>query len=126
MALHARAIRFSTNVNQTYPNAPMTYPSEVVWRQLVRSADSVSNNLAEAGNGSSDADFLNKMRLALREGEESKACLTKILNGPLANASRVHELRLDNETDQLCAIFSSIITNMSIRLAEEARRTRRK
>lgn len=125
-ALHDRAIRFSTNVNQSYPKTPMSYPSEVVWKQLVRCADSASNNLIEAGNGSSDADFLAKMRLALREAKESKACLTKILLAPLENATRVRELALEDEADQLCAIFSSIITNMSLRLAEQGRGTRQR
>ncbi|MFM8533026.1 MAG: four helix bundle protein [Acidimicrobiia bacterium] len=126
IALQARAIRFSTLVNQTYPAAAIAYPSEVVWKQLVRCADSASNNLVEAGNGSSDPDFLNKMRLALREAKEAKACLTKIIDAPLANASRLQELRLENEADQLCAIFSSIITNMSIRLADENRKGRKR
>jgi four helix bundle protein len=97
----------------------MNYPGEIVWGQLVRAADSTSNNLVEAGNGSTDADFLNKMRLALREAKESKACLQKILGAPLANAGRVAELNLEDEADQLCAIFSTIITNMERRLANE-------
>ena len=100
----------------------MNYPSEVVWKQLVRCADSTSNNLVEAGNGSTDADFLNKMRLTLREAKESKACLTKIRQAPLANAKRVMDLQLEQEADQLCAIFSTIITNMEIRLAEGKKR----
>ena len=104
----------------------MNYPSEVVWKQLIRSADSASNNLVEAGNGSSDADFLNKMRLALRETKESKACLAKIRHAPLENAKRVIELGLEDEADQLSAIFSTIITNMEIRLAEERQKARRK
>jgi four helix bundle protein len=99
----------------------MEYPSEVVWKQLVRAADSTSNNLIEAGNGSSDADFLNKMRLALREAKESHACLIKIRRAPLLNAERVIELKLEDEADQLCAIFSKIITNMTIRIGEQQR-----
>jgi four helix bundle protein len=102
----------------------MSHPSEVVWRQLVRAADSTSNNLIEAGNGSTDADFLNKMRLALREAKESKACLQKIRLAPLANAARVTELDLEDEADQLCAIFSTIIMNMERRLAAEKPRRR--
>lgn len=66
------------------------------------------------------------MRLALREAKEAKACLTKILDAPLENAPQVRTLRLEDEADQLCAIFSSIITNMSIRLAEPKTRARRK
>jgi len=125
LALHNRAINFTTTVNQTYPRGSMDYPSEVVWKQLVRAADSASNNLIEAGNGSTDADFLNKMRLALREAKESFACLTKIRRGPLANATRIKELKLDDEADQLCAIFSTIITNMAIRIGEQQRASRR-
>ena len=118
-ALHERAIRFSTNINRLYPLEPVNYPSEVVWRQLVRAADSTSNNLVEADNGSTAADFLNKMRLALREAKESKTCLTKVRLAPLANASRVIELGLEQEADELCAIFSTIITNMEIRLEQQ-------
>jgi four helix bundle protein len=102
----------------------MNHPSEIVWRQLVRAADSTSNNLVEAGNGSTDADFLNKMRLALREAKESKACLQKILMAPLANADRIGDLNLEDEADQLCAIFSTIITNMERRLAQEKTKRR--
>ena len=122
IALHERAIRFSTNVNRSYPEDQQNYPSKVVWEQLVRAADSASNNLVEADNGSTDADFLNKMRLALREAKESKTCLTKVRLAALANASRVIELRLEQEADELCAIFSTIIINMEIRLADERQR----
>jgi four helix bundle protein len=124
LALHERAIRFSTHINQSYPASPMNYPSRIVWEQLVRAGDGASNNLIEADNGSSDADFLNKMRTALRETKESKACLSKICRTPLANASRVTELGLEREADELCAIFSTIITNMERRLAGSKRRGR--
>ena len=122
LALHERAIRFSTNVNLSYPESRMSYPSEVVWGQLVRAADSASNNLVEAGNGSTDADFLNKMRVALREAKESTACLKKIRLGALANASRVMSLGLEQEADELSAIFSTIITNMERRLGHQKAR----
>ena len=125
LALQARAIRFSTSVNQSFPESPINRPSEVVWDQLVRAADSTSNNLVEAGNGSTDADFLNKMRIALREAKESKVCLQKIRLASLANAARTIELNLEDEADQLCAIFSTIITNMERRLAREKERRRK-
>ena len=118
-ALHDRAIRFTTNVIQSYPQDQQNYPSRIVWEQLVRAADSTSNNLVEADNGSSDADFLNKMRLALREAKEAKTCLMKIRLASLTNADRLVELGLEQEADELCAIFSTIITNMEIRLGEE-------
>lgn len=125
IALQERAIRFSTNINRLYPEGPINYPSEIVWGQLVRAADGASNNLVEADNGSPDADFLNKMRTALREAKESKACLAKICQAPLENAARVRELGLAQEADELCAIFSTIITNMERRLAAGRRKRTR-
>lgn len=119
LALHERALRFSNNVNQSYPAGPINYPSQIVWGQLVRASDSMSNNLVEAGNGSTDPDFLNKMRVSLREAKESTMCLAKIRRAPLANAPRVISLGLEQEADELCAIFSTIITNMETRLARE-------
>ena len=119
LALRERALTFSNNVNQSYPADGMNYPSEVVWNQLVRAADSTSNNLAEAGGGISDADFLYKMRVVLREAKESYVCLVKIRRGPLANAQRVLALGLEQEADELSAIFSTIITNTERRIERE-------
>lgn len=125
LALQDRALRFSNNINQSYPTGPINYPSEVVWAQLVRAGDGTSSNLIEAGDGSTDADFLHKMRTALREAKESKACLQKIRMGPLANAARVAGLGLEQEADELSAIYSTIIINMEKRLARE-RETRQR
>jgi four helix bundle protein len=111
LALHQRALTFSNRVNQTYPTGHMTYPSRVVWDQLVRAADSTSNNLIEADAASSRADFVHKMRTALREAKESRACLSKIRMGPLANSERVHALSLEAEADELAAIFATIVKN---------------
>ena len=118
-ALQERAIVFSTNVNQSYPTCRLTAPAETVWGQLIRAADSTSNNLVEADNGSSDADFLNKMRTALREAKESRTCLRKIRLASLPNAARIIELGLEKEADELAAIFATIIMNMERRLERE-------
>lgn len=126
LALHARAIRFSTTINQSYPAGIIAHPSRVVWDQLVRAGDGTSNNLIEADAASSNADFLHKMRIALREAKESKACLVKIRLAPLAHAARVLELRLEDEADELCAIYATIIKNTEERIAREtAERPRR-
>ncbi len=111
LALHQRALTFSNRVNQTYPTGAINYPSRVVWEQLIRASDGASNNLIEADAASSRADFLNKMRIALREAKESRACLAKIRMAPLANAERVHSLGLEREADELAAIFATIVKN---------------
>jgi four helix bundle protein len=85
----------------------------------VRAADGTSNNLIEADDASSDADFLYKMGIALREAKESRACLMKIRMGRLDHFNETAERELESEAGQLAAIYASIITNMRLRLAEE-------
>ena len=111
LALHDRAIRFSVNV----------IPGKVVWNQLVRAADSTSNNLIEADDATSDADFLSKMGIALREVKESRAALIKLRLGSLDHFQKVANQNLESEATQLAAIFATIILNMRLRLEEQAK-----
>jgi four helix bundle protein len=125
LALHNRAIRFSTDVNVSCPRHFSGIPSERVWDQLVRAADSTSNNLIEADDALSEADFLNKMGIALREAKESRAALMKIRLASLDHCDQVATRDLESEAGQLAAIFAAIIRNMRLRLAEEAKQRRR-
>ena len=88
LALQDRAIRFSVGVNACCPRRFADLPSATVWAQLVRSADSVSNNLIEADGALSEADFLNKMGIALREAKESHGALIKLRLGQHQENSR--------------------------------------
>lgn len=123
--LHARAIRFSTAVNLCCPPHFSNIPSQRVWDQLVRAADGASNNLIEADDGSSDADFLNKMSIALREAKESRAALMKIRLAQLDRFKEVGDQDLESEAGQLAAIYAAIIRNMRLRLEKEAEQRRR-
>jgi len=119
LALHERAIRFSVNVNACCPEYFSTVPSKTVWGQLVRAADSASNNLVEADDALSDADFLSKMGIALREVKEARTELMKLRLGSLDNYQMATRLELESEVTQLTAIFSTIIRNMRWRLEQQ-------
>ena len=121
LALHDRALRFSNAVNISCPNHFSNLPSRRVWDQLIRAADGTSNNLIEADDASSDADFLSKMGIALREAKESRAALIKIRMGGLDHHRIVDDRGLESEAGQLAAIYAAIIRNMRLRLDEEAR-----
>jgi four helix bundle protein len=121
LALQDRAQSFSVAVNSCCPDRPPNIPSRTVWEQLVKAADSVSNNLVEADAGSSTADFANKMQLTLREAKEAKICLAKIRLGRLAAFERTTELRLEEEAGELSAIFATIVINVAKRQERERR-----
>ena len=119
LALQDRALRFTTAVNTACPLHFTNKPSATAWGQLVRAADGTSNNLIEADAASSDADFLAKMGIALREAKESRAELAKIRMGHLDHYQLTEARGLESEASQLSAIFASIILNMRRRLEQE-------
>ncbi len=125
LALHDRALRFTDAVNTSCPEHFTNKPSAIAWDQLVRAADGTSNNLIEADAASSDADFLAKMGIALREAKESRAELAKIRMGRLDNHSIAARRDLESEASQLSSIYASIILNMRRRLEREKERKRR-
>jgi four helix bundle protein len=119
IALQERATRFSAAVNTACPKQFRDIPSATVWRQLVRAADSTSNNLGEADDASSTADFVHKMRLALREVKEARHCLVKLRLSSLQGANGVKDL--EREADELAAIFATIVLNVLRRVEREQR-----
>ena len=115
--LQDRAIAFSIAVNAACPEQFSHIPSRTVWEQLVRAADSTSNNLVEADDASGDADFVYKMRVALREAKESLTCLRKIRLGRLAHHDKLDGL--EQEAWELSRIFATIVINTEDRLARQ-------
>jgi four helix bundle protein len=117
LALQARALKYSTGVLTACPVRFTNLSSETVWKQLVRAADSVSNNLGEADDASSTADFLHKIRLTLRETKESRQCLAKVRMASLDGHDRVGDL--EREAGELSAIFAAIAMRVARRLELE-------
>lgn len=117
LALQRRALAFSTGVNIACPRRFTNIPSETVWRQLVRAADSVSNNLTEADEAVSGPDFVHKIKLTLREARESRICLEKIRLAKLDQFEAIVEL--ERESGELSAIFATIAMRVTERLNRE-------
>ena len=121
--LQERALKFTTGVNLVCPRKFTNLPSATIWGQLVRAADSVSNNLVEAEDASSTADFLYKIELTLRKAKESRMCLVKLR---LARLDAFAQLGiLEDEAGQLCAIFATIAIKVTNRLQQEGKPRRR-
>jgi four helix bundle protein len=109
LKLQERVFTFAANVVRACPPFARDVASHEIWRQLVRAATSSSNNLEEADEASSTADFIAKMKIALREAKESRRCLRFVVECRLANHQEVAQL-LD-EARQISAIFATIVIN---------------
>jgi four helix bundle protein len=109
-ALHDRTFDFACAIINAYPAKP--YPddaSRIVWRELLKASTSSTFNLEEADAASSDADFLAKMRIALREVKEARVAIRLIIKCKLAGYAAVGGY--EDEARQLGLIFGKIIVN---------------
>ena len=97
-------------------NLPRTFSGRHIADQLLRSATSVAANYAEASEAESPADFVHKLKLALKELKESRVWL---LFASRIDASRSVEA-LRQESHELMLMISSSITT-ALRRAQQAK-----
>ena len=110
IALQNRSFEFTCGVIDAYPRASrIDDASRLIWRQLIKAASSTTFNLEEADAASSDADFLAKLRIALREVKEAHVEIRVIARCRLAGWNGVAQFQ--DEAKQLAAIFAAIIVN---------------
>jgi len=84
---------------------PRGRASQVIARQLLRSATSVGANYRAACRAQSKADFTAKVSIVLEEADESLYWLELIVESGLMKAGRLEELM--KEASELFAIVSA-------------------
>ncbi len=94
---------------RTLPNDP---ESKLIRFQLGKSATSIGANYEESQAGSSKADFKNKVKIALREAQESNFWL-RILKNLDGYNSEEFQLLL-NESAELKNILAAIVNNTKL------------
>lgn len=86
---------------------PKEVGSEIICKQLIRSATSVGANYAEASNASSKMDFRNKIYISKKEASESRYWLR------LASKTyKIDTSDLIDEASQLIRIFQSAVSTI--------------
>jgi four helix bundle protein len=80
---------------------------QIYGAQLVRSSNSVGANYREAQRGRSTAEYSSKLGDCLRESDESLFWLECLAADGIFSAERLADLK--SETDQLIAIFVSLL-----------------
>lgn len=67
----------------------------IMSKQIFRSGTSIGANLAESVFASSDADFINKMQIALKEANETKYWLELLIASDKVNQEEFDSLNTD-------------------------------
>lgn len=103
-----RTKQYASNVIRLYVMLPRFRKEvEVLANQLLRSGTSVAAHVREASRARSDAEFCSKIDGALQEADETQLWL-ELLRDDCGIAS-ANVIELLKETDELIAIFTSIV-----------------
>jgi len=106
--LRDRTKRFGLRIIRMFSRLPKKTEAQVLGKQLLRSGTSIGANYREAFRARSRAEFVAKCGDSLRELEETAYWLELLVDSCLVSAPKLAALR--KETDELTAIFVTIVT----------------
>jgi len=108
--LQDRLVEYAVRIIRLSEALPETKAGKHVASQILRSGSSPAPNHAEAQSAESKADFVHKLKIALKELRETKIWLKIILKAKMIKpVSKLNPLL--QETDELIAVlFTSIET----------------
>ena len=103
--LEDRLIDFAVRIINLANALPDSSAAKHIGRQLLRSGTSPAPNYAEARGAESNADFVHKLKVALKELNETSVWLRMICRADLMPVNLLEELIDENQ--QLCRIINA-------------------
>jgi len=113
--LQARFIDFGAKITGLVQKLPRSPAGTHDARQMLRSGTAAAPNYAEARSAESRADFIHKMRIVLKELNETAVWLRMALRSGLLSSDLTSEIH--TEAEELCRIVAA-----SIRTAKSSQR----
>ena len=112
-----RLIKFATSIIKLSELLPDTRTGRHISSQILRSGTSPAANYAEARSSESRKDFVHKLKITLKELNETDVWLSIIEECELLNFNEL--LDSHKECRELCRITNSSIKTASDRLTEK-------
>ena len=116
--LEERLINFAVRIINLCANLPRTSAGKHIAGQILRSGTSPAPNYGEARGAESQADFIHKLRIVLKELNETSIWLRMIERSSLLRKDLIVEIIGENR--ELCRIISA-----SLRTATQALKSNR-
>ena len=110
IALRSRTKEFALGIIRLYVALPKTTQAQVLGKQVLRSGTSVGAHYREGQRAKSEADFISKMEGGLQELDETGYWLGLLVESKIVSENKLASLR--KETDELTAIFVTIVNKM--------------
>jgi four helix bundle protein len=115
--LDDRCVEFGAQIVIYTDKMPKTVAGNHLAKQLLRSGTAPALHYGEVQGSESTADFIHKMRLALKELRESRSNMRIQVRAKLMDPSKKEHAWLLNESAELIAIFAT-----SVKTAERNRK----
>jgi four helix bundle protein len=107
--IRERTFRFGVRIVKMVSRLPRTTAGFALGNQVIRSGTAIGANVEEADAGESKADFVHKMKIALKEAQETRYWLRTVLESEILTDEETKALL--KESDELVRIIHTIITN---------------
>lgn len=104
-----RTFRFGVRVIKLVRRLPTDIAGHEVGRQLLRSGTSVGANMEEADASESTDDLIHKLKISLKEAQETRYWLRSLVESDLLRNQEVDALTLESE--ELIRIINVIISS---------------
>ena len=105
--MHQRLIEFGARATRLAKMLPRNHEGRYLSHQVLRSALAVAANYAEARGAESRADFIHKLRIVLKELNETKSWLEQIVANGLFSRDKMEAIIAENQ--ELCWIIAASI-----------------
>lgn len=105
-----KSFDFAVRIVNLYKHLTSEKKEFVLSKQLVRSGTSIGANVSEAIRGQSDADFISKLSIALKEANETDYWLKLLYKTDYLTEKEYESIR--NDINEIIAILVSIIKTM--------------
>jgi four helix bundle protein len=115
--LRTRTSEFALRIIRLYVSLPKTTEAQVIGKQVLRSGTSIGAHYREGYRAKSDADIVHKFETALQELDETDYWLDLLVKANIVPAQRVEPLI--RETNELLAIFVTIVTKIKARMKKK-------
>ena len=105
--IQKRLIEFGARTTRIAKKLPITFEGRYISQQLIRSGLAAAPNYAEARAAESRADFIHKLRIALKELNETRSWLEQIVANGLFSRDKMAAVIAENQ--ELCWILAASI-----------------
>ena len=112
-ALRTRTSDFALRIIKLYVSLPKSTEAQVIGKQVLRSGTSIGAHYREGCRAKSDADIIDKFETALQELDETDYWLDLLIKARIVPSTKLETLC--KETNELLAIFTSIVTKIKKR-----------